>query len=136
MTGGGRSAEPPGAAEVGVVLALTLLGAALRFHRLGEWSLWLDEILVLTHDIQHNWFLRLLMAPLLTDGVRVSEATARLIPCLAGVVTVPVLWWASRRPFGSAIAVTASGSRIETQPTPRPRARAASQKHCTAPTTE
>ncbi len=34
------------------------------------------------------------------------------------------------------ISVTLHGSRIDTQPRPMPRARAASHRHCTAPTTE
>lgn len=108
MSAADEAARRATAVEVAAVVVLTALGAALRFHRLGEWSLWLDEILVLTQNIQHNTFLRLLMEPLLAGSGRVPEATARLVPCLAGVANIPVLYLASRRPFGPRVALVAT----------------------------
>ena len=37
----------------GLLLLITLLAAALRFYKLGEWSFWIDEIYTINHATAH-----------------------------------------------------------------------------------
>ena len=40
---------------------ITLLAAALRFYRLGEWSFWIDEIFTINHAMSHFSTIELLL---------------------------------------------------------------------------
>jgi hypothetical protein len=37
----------------GLLLLITLLAAALRFYKLGDWSFWIDEIYTVNHAMLH-----------------------------------------------------------------------------------
>ncbi len=100
--------EPPAEAEAQDRAAFWLLAAALvfgliRFFRLGEWSLWMDEALTLT-DAQriadgdlHNpagYGLVVGFARLFSDHP--SEVHLRLLPALVGWACIPLCYWAFR----------------------------------------
>ena len=85
------------------LLGLGLALGLLRFFKLGEWSLWMDEALTLT-DAQriadgglHNpigYGLVVGFAQLFSEHP--SEALLRLLPALAGWACLPLSYWAFR----------------------------------------
>ena len=86
---------------VGMVLGL------LRFFRLGEWSLWFDE--VLTWGDSHfgpdgllnragYWLIRQSVE---WSGGEPTELSLRLLPALAGYLAIPLGFWAFRPLAGS-----------------------------------
>ena len=81
------------------------MAAILRFYKLGEWSFWYDEIftlrdisrifeLSLTNQQVSRW---LIFGVINTLGT--SEFSARLVPALVGVLSVPVLYFPTRKMF-------------------------------------
>ncbi len=95
-----------------LVGAITLLGAGLRLYRLGRWSFWLDEYYTVystTTPTAH-------VPPRLTNYLikwtfalfGVSEWSARLGPCIIGIVTVPILYLLIRRMFNPTLATLAA----------------------------
>ncbi len=88
-------------------LGLTLLAAALRFFKLGEWSLWIDEgnTLWLTEHLSGKrptdayplffWIERLMV-----EVAGTSEFALRLMPALLGVASVPLSYLLFRKPAG------------------------------------
>ena len=94
-----------------VWLAPTLAAAVLRFTCLGTWSLWADEVSTLTdawrweaiRGYPVGYFLIGLTTRLFGD----SPFAARLLPALAGVATVPVLYAVASRALGRRAAVWA-----------------------------
>jgi mannosyltransferase len=107
--------------ELVLLTAVTLLALALRFYRLGEWSLWIDEIFTIGRIQAHyydlettlrnlpprfNWFP---VSLLLTSGALrlwgVSEWSVRLVPAIIGVLSIPVLYLPIRRIFGTGVAL-------------------------------
>ena len=92
-------------AAVFAVTLLTLLGAGLRFWRIGHQSFWYDE--ALTFDLVHHTFGQMLTLVKHTNGepplyfalawiwVRifgVSEAGLRSLSAVAGVAAIPVIY--------------------------------------------
>ena len=92
---------PAGRAGVGLLGAALLLGL-LRFVRLGEWSLWYDEVLT-WGDSHHSpgglinaagyWLVRQTVELL---GGQPTEANLRLLPAIAGYLAIPATFWAFR----------------------------------------
>ncbi|RPI87630.1 MAG: phospholipid carrier-dependent glycosyltransferase, partial [Chloroflexi bacterium] len=93
-------------------LALVLLlGAAIRFYNLGEWSFWYDEIFTL-RDIEGLKPPALLLErpSLLLSAISVSlfgvsEWSARFVPALIGVLSIPTLYFLVRTLFNPTIAI-------------------------------
>lgn len=97
-----------------LLIAITLLAAALRFYKLGEWSFWIDEIYTL-EDARETMLAFPTFQPLseilVGSALRllpVGEWSARLVPALAGIATVPALYALVRRAFGAAVALLAA----------------------------
>ncbi|MFO7679727.1 MAG: glycosyltransferase family 39 protein [Chloroflexota bacterium] len=107
------------------LLGLTvLLGAALRFYKLGEWSLWIDEIFTINRVQAHYSSLELMvrhipphtnwvpLSLLLTSGPfalwGASEWSVRLVPAIIGVLTIPILYLLVNRVFGARTALLAA----------------------------
>jgi mannosyltransferase len=98
-----------------LALALvTVAGLSLRFYRLGDWSLWIDEVYTL-RDV------RLFLADpsfprspslILTSGLLqwfgFHDWTARVVPALIGVVTIPVLFVLANRLFGPLVGLVSA----------------------------
>ena len=92
-------------------LLLAMLAGLLRFLHLGAWSLWADEVYTL-RDL-HDWS-AIKGYPigywLIGMAVRCfgeSEFSARLMPALAGTITVPALYLIGRRLFNERAGVIA-----------------------------
>jgi uncharacterized membrane protein len=100
---------------------ITLFAAALRFYRLGEWSFWIDEIFTINHAMSHfsstdvilmnipparNWMpiSVMLNAQVLKLG-GINEWSARLTPAIIGILTIPILYFPTRKTFGPRIAL-------------------------------
>jgi mannosyltransferase len=108
-TGGRR----PDFASALLVTLLTLLAAALRFWRLGQWGLEGDEVFTFDDSVRlvpHN------PRPLLywlnhyvIGAVRpLDEMGLRLLPALFGMLAIPALFFVGRRLVGTRAALFAS----------------------------
>lgn len=97
--------------QYGLLVAITLLAAALRFYKLGAWSFWIDEVFTLraTPYISEWPLARLPINLVLIRGaldlLGTSEWSARLVPALVGILTIPVLYFPTRKIFGPAVAL-------------------------------
>ena len=94
-----------------LIAGITLLAALLRFYKLGEWSFWGDEIFTLGAK-EDGFGDSLWRRSLARDLIHVATATlgetewsARLVPALVGVITVPALYFPVRRLMGAATAL-------------------------------
>ena len=107
----------------GLLFLIILFGAVLRFYKLGEWSFWIDEIYTVNHAVLHfrNWELILEHLPPYRNWVPVSvvltaqalnmwgvsEWSARLASVMIGVISIPILFFPTRRMFGDWVALLA-----------------------------
>lgn len=94
------------------VLALIfLLAAAIRFHNLGEWSFWYDEIFTLRdiNDLKPSAILlerpSLLLTAIPVNIFGASEWSARLVPALIGILTIVLLYFPIRSIFNPGVAM-------------------------------
>jgi mannosyltransferase len=100
--------------EYPLLVAISLLAAGLRFYKLGEWSFWLDEIITVTASAHiADWSLTRLPLYLVFTRATLelfgtTEWSARLAPALTGVLTIPALYFPTRRLFGPAVALMAA----------------------------
>ena len=99
------------------VLLLIATGVAviLRFYRLGTWSLWGDEVFTLTGK-EDGFNFSLLRRSLASDLIRAttsalgtSEWSARLVPAIIGVLSIPILYFMVRKLFGARVALFSAG---------------------------
>ena len=97
----------------GLIILITLLAAALRFYKLGEWSLWIDEIFTINHATNHfstpqllvehlppnrNWVpLSVILSAQVFNVWGVNELTARLVAAVVGTLTIPILYLPVKR---------------------------------------
>jgi mannosyltransferase len=106
-----------------LLAAITLLAAALRFYKLGEWSFWVDEFYSVNRAINHfsspelifqnipperYWIptSTILMAQVFNlSGV--SEWNARLVSTLLGILSIPLFYVLINKVFGKSIALIA-----------------------------
>ena len=94
-------------------VALFVFGCASRFFRLGDWSFWADELATL-RDARNLGAVRYYPVgyALIGWAVRLwgeSELAARLVPAVAGAVTVPVVYVMGARLFSRRAGVAAGG---------------------------
>ena len=90
---------------------ITVLAAFLRFYKLGDWSFWYDEIFTL-RDISRIFEFSLTNQQIsrwlifgVVDSMGITEFNARLVPALVGVISVPVLYFPTRKMFNAPIAL-------------------------------
>lgn len=101
--------------ELLLLAACTLLAAALRLYRLGEWSLWEDEAFTLSSKEDGFTFsfwrrpLSLTLIRLAVSALGASEWSARLVPALIGVLSIPALYYLVRRMFSPRAALLFAG---------------------------
>lgn len=101
--------------QYALLAVITLLAAALRLYNLGEWSFWFDEVSTLNRTLVHyadfETIIRtsiahkfLPLSIILTSGALnlfgVSEWSARLVPALFGIISVPVFYFPTKKIFG------------------------------------
>jgi len=94
-----------------LLAVITLMAAFLRFYKLGEWSFWYDEIFTL-RDVSRIFELSLTNQQLsrwliygATNSIGITEFNARLVPALVGVLTVPILYFPTRKLFNAPTAL-------------------------------
>jgi mannosyltransferase len=100
--------------------AVTLLGALLRFYKLGEWSFWYDEIYTINRALFHfsdpislitnlPKTLWLPISLIATNGFLqffgVSEWSARLASAIIGTLSIPIFYLAARKFLGTGVAL-------------------------------
>ena len=103
-----------------VLLAmLTMLAAALRFYRLGEWSFWFDEISTINRASTHysdldglvrnippaiNWIpLSVIFTGFVMNALGISEWSSRLVPAVIGIISIPAIYFPTKKEFGTAV---------------------------------
>ncbi len=102
---------------------ITFLAAALRLYKLGQWSLWIDEIYTINHATSHfsslslllqnipparNWIpVSVILAAQAMDIWGISERSARLASVLIGTLSIPILFFPTRKMFGKQVALIA-----------------------------
>lgn len=105
-------------AQYWLLIVITIIAAALRFYKLGAWSFWGDEMItvrvvneVFNGGLIPTQFLKrglslMLIGPTLTL-LGTSEWSARLVPALIGVISIPAFYFPIRKMFGPAVALLA-----------------------------
>ena len=103
-----------------LIALIIIAGAGLRFYNLGFKSLWLDEAVIYwsaqgtLQEVAHHNLISNSAPPTFTFLIHYisklgnSEFMLRLIPCIAGIVSIPVAFLLFRRIFGSIPACAAS----------------------------
>jgi mannosyltransferase len=110
--------------QYGLLLVITLLAAVLRFYKLGDWSFWIDEIFTINHAKVHygnleaiinnipparNWVpISTIFIARALNTMGVSEWSARFTPAITGVLSVPILYFPTKRVFGWQAAMIAA----------------------------
>lgn len=98
-----------------IVLLLTIISAAIRFYKLGEWSFWVDEMFTLKdaldpargfHGMTYPLSYILIGASMHHFGV--SEWAARLVPAIFGIATPAMVYLLSRKQFGEVPSIIAA----------------------------
>ena len=94
-----------------ILAGITLLAGLLRFYKLGEWSFWYDEIFTLRDVARifelsptNQQFSRLLIYSAV-NLLGTNEFTARLVPALVGILSIPILYFPTRKMFGAPTAM-------------------------------
>lgn len=100
--------------ELSLLGIIIMIATILRFYKLGEWSLWGDEAFTLSFK-EDGFNYSLLRRSLATDLIRfstdylgISEWSARLVPALIGILTIPLTYFPIRRLYGTGTALLAS----------------------------
>lgn len=98
---------------------ITLLAAALRFYKLGEWSFWFDEIFTINRaSSQYSDLYGLIrhLPPAATwtppsfiftgfvmNALGTSEWSSRLVPAVIGIISIPIIYFPTKKEFGTAV---------------------------------
>ena len=91
---------------------LTIIAALIRFWKLSDWSFWADEVFT-TQDARDNSYLPSInpliyfLVHLSINIFGVNEWSARLSPCIIGILTIPALYFPIRAIFGGKTATIA-----------------------------
>jgi len=104
--------------QIIILMAITLLAAILRFYKLGEWSFWIDEIATINRAQAHanietiinQWWqppLSLILIDGALDTLGINEWSARLVPAVIGILSIPLLYFPIKKLFGPAVALIA-----------------------------
>jgi hypothetical protein len=97
--------------EFWILAVITGLAVGLRLYKLGEWSLWGDEIITVNRalDIFHlspsRYSVSLILTNFTLNWFGVEEWTARLVPAILGVITIPAIYFPTRKIFNPEVAL-------------------------------
>lgn len=105
--------------EALVLGVIVIVATILRFYRLGAWSFWIDEIFTLNRAAQHvnletiiaQWWhpsISLILTAGAVEIFGISEWSARLVPAVIGIITIPIFYLCVRRLFGAVVALIAA----------------------------
>jgi hypothetical protein len=102
-------------AEYGILMLLTLLAGGVRFYQLTEWSYWVDEFFtwqalqnysepplsgLFYPNTRHAFWM---LTKLSFDALGTSGTTARLLPFIVGVLTIPAVYFSVKKMFDARI---------------------------------
>lgn len=103
-----------------ILAAIVLFAAVLRFYKLGEWSMWIDEIYTINRAQIHFsdpvrviqnlpttlWLpVSVILTNIALSLLGVTEWSARLVSALIGIASVPILYFVTRKIFGTVVAL-------------------------------
>jgi len=107
-----------------LLFLIVLLATTFRFYKLGAWSFWIDEIYTIEHATAHfstpklildnippvrNWVpVSVISAAQVLNLLGINEWSARLTSVLIGILSIPILYFPTRRMFGDRVALIAS----------------------------
>jgi Dolichyl-phosphate-mannose-protein mannosyltransferase len=97
-----------------LLVGITFVAAILRFYRLGEWSFWYDEIFTLRsiRDLSgmpvFTQRLSFVLTYFVVKTLGINEWSARLVPALIGILTIPILYFPIKNIFGTFVALLSS----------------------------
>jgi 4-amino-4-deoxy-L-arabinose transferase-like glycosyltransferase len=109
--------------QYGLLAAITLLAAILRFYKLGDWSFWFDEVFTLNRalnnysnfeaiiqtTISHKFLpLSIILSGSLVNILGTTEWNARLVPAIIGIISVPILYFPTKKIFGWRVGMIAA----------------------------
>lgn len=109
--------------QYGLLAAITLLAVLLRFYKLGEWSFWFDEIFninrsvnnfadlesTISSTLSHKFLpLSIIASGLTMNRLGISEWSARLVPAIIGIITVPILYFPVKKFLGWRVGLLAA----------------------------
>jgi mannosyltransferase len=99
--------------EVIIIIFFIAIATLLRFWNLGTWSFWADEIFTVQDSIKLpdtmpiNPIIYMIIQSVFSK-FGVSEWSARLGPCIIGIISIPFMYWIARRMFGAVTGIIAS----------------------------
>lgn len=101
------------------LVLITLLAAALRFYKIGEWSFWFDEISTINRASTHysdlnglvrnippatNWIpISVILTGFVMNSLGISEWSSRLVPAVIGIISIPSIYFPAKKEFGTAV---------------------------------
>ncbi len=96
--------------ELIFLVVFTALGTLIRFWRLGYWSFWADEIFLVQDAIKFPDIMNInpiiyLIVNNVVNYFGLSEWSARLGPCIIGIIGIPVIYLFARSMFGVRVAL-------------------------------
>jgi mannosyltransferase len=107
--------------QITLLIGVTLFGAILRFIKLADWSLWVDEIVTMMNArsvfqgvlSDPSVILRVLFRESLSDVLiyiplklfGMTELNARMMPALIGILSIPLLFFAIKKLTDAATAM-------------------------------
>lgn len=96
-----------------LIVIFTALSALIRFWKLGTWSFWADEIFSVQDAMKFPD--QLTINPLIyflinktTSIFGISEWSARLGPCIIGILSIPIIYWISKMMFNARTGIIVS----------------------------
>lgn len=94
------------------ITGITCIGLLLRLYKLGQWSFHVDEVATVYHTIAFPKNLTInpiiyLLLWLWKEGFGISEWSMRFIPCVIGVITIPIFYYPMKRMFNPLSALIA-----------------------------
>jgi hypothetical protein len=102
------------ALEAAVLFAIILIAISLRFYKLDAWSFWGDEVFSIGYEedgFNYSIWRRSLAIDLIhltTALLGTNEWSARLVPALIGMISIPALYFLVRKALGTPTALVAS----------------------------
>lgn len=88
-----------------LLIGITLIAFALRIYKIGQWSFWIDEIYTIDRAQVGNQALSLMtpvsvrLISLALAAWSTSERSARIVPALIGIITIPILFFPIKKMF-------------------------------------
>jgi len=91
--------------EIIFLIIFTALGALIRFWKLGEWSFWADEVFSVQDSLKFPDTMNInpiiyFIVHNVINFFGISEWSARLGPCVIGIISIPIIYLFARSMFG------------------------------------